>query len=196
MSFNILKDNSGRIIKKTLNDNNSIGLNNNESLASSYSSFTTNVNTLTLNNQLVNSTASELNKTIVTPGISSSDKVLVLDSNKDISNINSLSCQDIIINGTSLNSITSNQSNVYLNNINRIEALMLLYFLAIFIQSLVERSIRHAMKKKKLEELPLYPEDRSSFAPTTNLLMQNFIKVCAYRVEDENGKIIKTFNIF
>ena len=117
MSFTILKNNSGRIIKKTLNDNNSIGLNNNESLASSYSSFTTNVNTLTLNNQLVNSTASELNKTIVTPGISSSDKVLVLDSNKDISNINSLSCQDIIINGTSLNSITSNQSNVYLNNI-------------------------------------------------------------------------------
>ena len=32
MSFTILKNNSGRIIKKTLNDNNSIGLNNNESL--------------------------------------------------------------------------------------------------------------------------------------------------------------------
>jgi transposase len=82
---------------------------------------------------------------------------------------------------------------IYLNNINRIEALMLLYFLAIFIQSLAERSIRQAMKKKKLEELPLYPENRDSYAPTTNLIMQNFNKVCAYRLEDERGKVVKTF---
>jgi hypothetical protein len=118
MSFNIQKDNLGRIRKKTLNNNNSIGLNNNDSLASSYSTFTTSINTLTLNNQQVNSTSTELNKTIVTPGTASSNKVLVVNSNKNISNINSLSCQDIIINGISLNSITSNQSNLYLNNIN------------------------------------------------------------------------------
>lgn len=82
---------------------------------------------------------------------------------------------------------------IYLNNINRIEALMLLYFLSIFIQSLVERTIRQAMKKKKIEDLPLYPENRDSYAPTTNLIMQNFDKICAYRLVDENENIINTF---
>ena len=118
MSFSIQKDNSGNIIKKALTSGQSAILNNNNSLASSYSTFTTTVNSLTLNNQLVNATAAELNKTIVTPGTASSEKLLVLDSNKNISNINSLSCNDIIINGISLNSTTSGQSNLYLSNIN------------------------------------------------------------------------------
>jgi|694.fasta_scaffold03561_2 hypothetical protein len=117
MSFSIQKDNSGNIIKKALTSGQSAILNNNNSLASSYSTFTTTVNSLTLNNQLVNATAAELNKTIVTPGTASSEKLLVLDSNKNISNINSLSCNDIIINGISLNSTTSGQSNLYLSNI-------------------------------------------------------------------------------
>jgi hypothetical protein len=44
-----------------------------------------------------------------------------------------------------------------------------------------------------LEGLPLYPESRDLYAPTTNLLMQNFNKVCAYRLEDNGEKVIKTF---
>ena len=84
-----------------------IGYRNFNTKDNSYNNFTTSVNTLTLNNQQVNSTSTELNKTIVTPGTASSNKVLVVNSNKNISNINSLSCQDIIINGTSLNSITA-----------------------------------------------------------------------------------------
>jgi hypothetical protein len=42
----------------------------------------------------------------------------------------------------------------------RIEALFTLYFLALLVQALIERELRLAMARQKIEELPLYPEQR------------------------------------
>jgi alpha-tubulin suppressor-like RCC1 family protein len=117
MSFLVQKDNSGRIIKKTLTLGTSQTVTTNPSLASSYSIFSTNATSLTLNNVTVTASAEELNQTSnITPGTSTSNKPLVLDSSKNISNINTISCSNIIINGTQLGG-NSGQSNQILNNI-------------------------------------------------------------------------------
>ena len=118
MSFPVNKNINGRIIKKTLNNNILANVTNSESLGSSYSIFNTNASSLTLNNTLVTASVSDLNKTIVTtPGVAEASKLLVLNSNKNISNINNLECNSITINGTTLNGLSSNNQNLFLNNI-------------------------------------------------------------------------------
>src|SRR5262245_46898964 len=54
---------------------------------------------------------------------------------------------------------------VLLNNEGRIEALFTLYFLALLVQAIIERELRLAMKRDKISELPLYPEQRSCSRP-------------------------------
>lgn len=62
-----------------------------------------NANTgLTLNGTLVTATASELNYTQVTPGTASASKALVLDSDRDIENINILSAATLIADNLTL----------------------------------------------------------------------------------------------
>ena len=117
MSFSVQKDNSGRIVKKNLNSGTSQTVTSNSSLASSSSIFSTNATSLTLNNVTVTASADELNKVSnITPGIATSNKPLVLDSSKNISNINTITCSNIIINGSQLGG-NSGQSNQILNNI-------------------------------------------------------------------------------
>ena len=62
----------------------------------------------------------------------------------------------------------------FLKDEGRIEALLLLYFLALLVQSLIERQVRSAMKAGNLEVLPLYPEDRECKAPTANRILEVF----------------------
>ncbi len=117
MSFSIQKDPSGRIIRKNLNSGVSPQVTTNSSLAATYSVFTADTTTLSLNGVTVTSSAEELNKLDdITPGIATIDKPLVLDSNKNISNINSISCANIIVNGNPLVGNTA-QSNQTLNGI-------------------------------------------------------------------------------
>lgn len=61
-----------------------------------------------------------------------------------------------------------------LKNEGRIEALLLLYFLAMLVQSLIERQVRRAMQAKGIKVLPLYPEQRDCRAPTTTRLLEVF----------------------
>jgi transposase len=63
---------------------------------------------------------------------------------------------------------------VFLKNPHRIEALFTLYFLALLIQALIERELRLAMKRERLKELPLYPEQRSCKRPTTEHILRLF----------------------
>ena len=117
MSFNVVKDNSGRIIRKNLNpDVNGPDINSSSSLSSNYSIFSANANTLILNSTDVLSSATELNKTNVTPGLATIGKPLVLDNDKNITNLNSITCSNIVINGNSLGN-TSAGANQFLNNI-------------------------------------------------------------------------------
>lgn len=63
---------------------------------------------------------------------------------------------------------------VFLKNEGRIEALFTLYFLGLLVQALVERELRQAMARHKVEQLPLYPEERSCKRPTTEQVLRLF----------------------
>jgi len=56
----------------------------------------------------------------------------------------------------------------------RIEALFTLYFLALLVQALIERELRLAMSREKIDELPLYPEQRQCKHPTTEQILRLF----------------------
>jgi transposase len=55
---------------------------------------------------------------------------------------------------------------VYLKSVHRIEALLCVYFFALVVEALVERELRRAMQRKKIESLPMYPEGRPCRRPT------------------------------
>ena len=63
---------------------------------------------------------------------------------------------------------------IYLKNVSRIQAILCVYFFALLVQTLLERELRRAMKRAKLESLPLYPENRACKAPSTRRLLDIF----------------------
>ena len=63
---------------------------------------------------------------------------------------------------------------VLLKNEGRIEALFFIYFLALFVQALIERELRRAMKREGVNELPLYPEERTTSRPTAEQIFRLF----------------------
>jgi transposase len=81
---------------------------------------------------------------------------------------------------------------VLLKNEGRIEALFFLYFLALLVQALIERELRRAMKKEKINELPLYPEERQCKHPTTEQILRLF-SLAQRNVLIEKDKVIQTF---
>jgi transposase len=63
---------------------------------------------------------------------------------------------------------------VFLKNEDRVEALFFVYFLALLVQSLIEREIRLGMKRENIESLPLYPEERLCHRPTSEQIFRLF----------------------
>lgn len=63
---------------------------------------------------------------------------------------------------------------VFLKNEGRIEAFFFVYFLALLTQALVERQLRLAMKANDIDELPLYPEERTTTRPTAEQVFRLF----------------------
>jgi len=63
---------------------------------------------------------------------------------------------------------------VLLKNEGRVEALFYLYFIALVVQSLIEREIRQSMKRENIETLPLYPEERENKRPTCEQIFRLF----------------------
>ena len=53
-----------------------------------------------------------------------------------------------------------NVAPVFLQNPQRIEALLTVYFISMLITSLVERSVRKEMEARELKCIPIYPEKR------------------------------------
>jgi transposase len=81
---------------------------------------------------------------------------------------------------------------VLLKNVDRIEAFFLVYFLALLVQSLIERELRLAMKREGIEHLPLYPEERETARPTTEQVLRLF-SLIQRNVLTCKGVPIKTF---
>jgi hypothetical protein len=63
---------------------------------------------------------------------------------------------------------------VFLKDIGRIQGLLAVYFFVLLVQTLLERELRRAMAREKLESLPLYPEDRPCTRPTTYRVIEVF----------------------
>jgi transposase len=63
---------------------------------------------------------------------------------------------------------------ILLKDEGRIEALFTLYFLALLVQSLIERELRLGMHREGIAELPLYPEQRECARPTTEQILRLF----------------------
>jgi transposase len=83
---------------------------------------------------------------------------------------------------------------VLLKNEGRIEALFTLYFLALLVQALIERELRSAMKREKIDELPLYPEQRNCARPTTEQILRLFSLAERHQLM-QDGKVAQVFEV-
>jgi len=67
--------------------------------------------------------------------------------------------------------------------IERVEAIMFLFFLSLLIQAIIEREVRLRMKERSIEALPIYPEFRDAAHPTTSKILDAFDGVSSYKVK-------------
>jgi len=77
-------------------------------------------------------------------------------------------------------------------NIERVEGIMFLFFVALIIQGVIEHKVRLAMKEQGIKSLPLYLEYRKSFYPTTSKIFYNFDGISSYKIL-KDGKVVKEF---
>ncbi|QEP43813.1 IS1634 family transposase [Ectothiorhodospiraceae bacterium BW-2] len=78
---------------------------------------------------------------------------------------------------------------VFLKDTRRIEAMMLLIFIALMILSLVERAIRKAMDEQAITALPIRPSGLKTKAPTWRVIRQFFTDINLTHIR-QNGVII------
>jgi len=71
---------------------------------------------------------------------------------------------------------------VYLKKPERVVAYLHVHVMALMVGSLIERRLRQAMRKKKLQSLPIYPEDRPCASPTIFDIVRLFKNVERYEV--------------
>jgi transposase len=63
---------------------------------------------------------------------------------------------------------------VFLKEVSRIQALLCVYFLALLVESLLERELRRAMERVGIASVPLYPEGRACRRPTARKVIDLF----------------------
>jgi transposase len=63
---------------------------------------------------------------------------------------------------------------VFLKLPHRIEALMFVYFIVLLLNALIERELRLAMEREKMQSLPIYPEQRECKYPTAIRIIDLF----------------------
>jgi hypothetical protein len=77
-------------------------------------------------------------------------------------------------------------------NVERIEAFLFLFFVAMLIQALIERDLRIGTKRADIESLPIYPEERECTSPTADRVFSQFESVEAHHLFIE-GKEFRKF---
>ena len=82
-----------------------------------------------------------------------------------------------------------NAAPLFFKKIERIEANMFVFFIALMIQALIEREIRQQMRNGALKSLAVYPEDREATHPTTTKVFDVFDQVSTYRTVSRTGEI-------
>jgi len=66
--------------------------------------------------------------------------------------------------------------------IERVEGIMFLFFLSLMIQAIIEREVRLRMKEQGIKTLPIYPEFRDAYHPTTSKILYTFEGISSYQV--------------
>lgn len=82
---------------------------------------------------------------------------------------------------------------VFLKNPGRIEAFFTAYFLALLVQALIEREIRLAMQREKIDHLPLYAERRRCKHPTTEQVLRLFDLTARHTLLND-GQLVQVFS--
>jgi len=85
-----------------------------------------------------------------------------------------------------------NAAPLLFKKINRVDANMFAFFIALMIQALIERQVRQKMKANNRFSLPLYPEDREATHPTTAKIMNIFAPVSTYRITS-GSRLVEEF---
>ena len=70
-------------------------------------------------------------------------------------------------------------------NIERVESMMLLFYLALIMQSAIERQARKKMGSRNIESLAIYPEERPSSHPTTDKIFDRFHDLSSYQIHKD-----------
>ncbi|EQD44287.1 Transposase-like protein [mine drainage metagenome] len=81
---------------------------------------------------------------------------------------------------------------VLLKRIDRIEAFLFIFFAAMLIEALIERSVRLSMKSGKIRSIPVYHEGKNCESPTASRVLSLFSGVQFHRLIS-NGKIVEVF---
>ena len=82
---------------------------------------------------------------------------------------------------------------VFLHSSSRIEALFFLHFVALLLNALLERQVRHAMAARGIKKLPLYPEDRDCRAPSAERILETFGSLQRHLLR-KDGEVIQRFD--
>lgn len=76
---------------------------------------------------------------------------------------------------------------VYLKEVSRIESLLCVYFMALLLQTLLERELRQALVAGEIESLPLYPEGRACSRPTSRRVIDALESLSRHRLTTDDG---------
>ena len=82
---------------------------------------------------------------------------------------------------------------IWVNNIDRIDAVFCCHFIAQVIGALIERQIRAAMAAADIAKIPVYPELRGCTAPSASKILQIFADVTRHELHDQHGNLIQAF---
>jgi transposase len=74
---------------------------------------------------------------------------------------------------------------IYLKETSRIQALLCMYFFVLLVEALLERELRQAMVRTKVDRLRFYPEGRACRYPTVRRLIEIFEDVQRHRLKGE-----------
>lgn len=83
---------------------------------------------------------------------------------------------------------------VWLKKPERIAGLLMVYFVVLLVQALIEREVRQRMKEKEIKSLALYPEQRATKAPTTELVFAALEGHRRHRLLDSRDEVLRTFH--
>ncbi|MCP4409907.1 MAG: hypothetical protein GY807_19615, partial [Gammaproteobacteria bacterium] len=85
-----------------------------------------------------------------------------------------------------------NAAPLLFKKVTRIEANLLVFFIALMLQALIEREVRSKMAQDGIASLLLYPEEREADRPTTNKIIDLFDGVSTYSII-QDGQVVEEF---